>query len=151
MMHEYLGDPESTSDAFTEDGYFKTGDLGYATGPRTFVFQTRLSDTLRLTGVQVNPAEIESHLCTHSDVIGAQVVEVRQGDTSRAFAFIVPAQPSVDLDSLRGHCVNSLAPFKVPIGFQVLSEFPTTKSANGTKIQRVKLRQMAEAALKKTQ
>jgi fatty-acyl-CoA synthase len=149
LMREYLDDPEATARAFTSDGFFKTGDLGYVTGPATFVYQTRLGDTLRLAGIQVSPVEIESHLCEHPDVAKAQVVAVRVGDRTRAYAFIIAARDSVDIESVRAHCVSSLASFKVPIKFRVLAEFPTIQSANGTKIQRTKLRQMAATDISK--
>jgi fatty-acyl-CoA synthase len=47
--------------------------------------------------------------------------------------------------ALRDHCARGLARFKVPAAFLCLDEFPTTTSANGTKVQRAKLREMAAA------
>ena len=58
-MLGYLDNPEATARAFTDDGYFKTGDLGYALSEQQFVFQARMGDSLRLAGFLVNPAEIE--------------------------------------------------------------------------------------------
>ena len=147
LMREYFGDLASTTAVFTDDGYFRTGDLGYTTSDRSFVYLTRLGDSLRLGGFLVNPAEIEAHLCEHRDVANAQVVAVRIGDVSRAFAFVIGRREHIDLDSLRAHCDGALAAFKNPVAFSIVDEFPTTKSANGTKIQRAKLRDMAAKAV----
>ena len=46
--------------------------------------------------------------------------------------------------SLIDHCAKGLAKYKVPIRVFPIDAFPTTKSANGTKIQKAKLREMAE-------
>ena len=47
-------------------------------------------------------------------------------------------------DTLHSYCVDNMAKFKVPMRIFALDEFPTTQSANGTKIQRAALRRMAE-------
>src|SRR3546814_20337287 len=81
-MRGYLDNPEATRAALTADGYFKTGDLGYTLGPRQFVFQARLGDSLRLAGFLVNPAEIEHLVESLPGVRACQVVGAeRQGKT----------------------------------------------------------------------
>jgi fatty-acyl-CoA synthase len=52
-----------------------------------------------------------------------------------------------DEAAARQHCKAGLAGFKVPERCIALDAFPTTASANGTKIQRVKLREMAQQLL----
>ena len=75
-----------------------------------------------------------------------RVVAVRIDDKMRAYAFIIPAEgTSHRQEELMDYCFEGLAKFKVPAIFHYLDEFPTTKSPNGTKIQRSKLREIAEA------
>lgn len=150
LMAGYFQNADATAAAFTDDGYLRTGDLGYTTGKGEFVYLTRMGDTLRLGGFLVSPVEIEAHLAEHPSVEGAQVVSVRVGDATRAYAFVVTAAgQSIDTAELGAHCTRSLARFKVPIAFETLTAFPTTKGANGTKIQRARLRDMAQAAVDK--
>ncbi len=150
LMAGYFENAEATAAAFTNDGYLRTGDLGYTTGEGKFVYVTRMGDTLRLGGFLVSPVEIEAHLAEHPSVEGAQVVSVRVGDAARAYAFVIAAEgQSIDSANLGAHCSEALARFKVPIAFEALTAFPTTKGANGTKIQRAKLRDMAQAAVDK--
>lgn len=144
LMAGYFGDPEATAEAITDDGYIRTGDLGYQT-PDGFVFLARMGDAMRLGGFLVNPAEISSQIEDLPEVAEAQVVAVSHDGRARPFAFVVLVSGN-DFDEGRvlAHCAARLAKFKVPIGAQQIARFPVAESANGTKIQRKKLRQMAE-------
>ncbi len=59
-MVGYHGDVQATLDAFTADGFYRSGDLGYTVADGRFVFLTRMGDALRLGGFLVSPAEIEA-------------------------------------------------------------------------------------------
>ena len=145
LMTEYYLDPEATAETFTEDGYLRSGDLAELTEDGRFLFLQRMGDVLRLGGFLVSPAEIESHIQNHTSIEGCQVVGVRTDRGTRPVGFVtLAAGAGFDEDALRQHCLDSLARFKAPMRIFPLDEFPTTKSANGTKIQRTKLRQMAE-------
>lgn len=148
LMKEYFANPEATADAFTDDGYLRSGDLGYLAEDGAFVFVSRMGDVLRLGGFLVAPAEIESHLGAHPAVDGCQVVGATTAEGLRAIAFVTlnPGQP-FDEAALRAHCLDGLARFKAPARIVAIDTFPTTKSANGTKIQRARLREMAENLL----
>lgn len=145
LMVGYFGAEAATRAAFTEDGYFRTSDLGYALADGSFVYLARAGDALRLGGFLVNPAEIEAHLLTHEAVDGCQVVgvETARGTVAVAFVTLMPGA-SGDEAALREHCKGALAGFKVPAHVFVVDAFPTTESANGTKIQRARLRDMAQ-------
>jgi fatty-acyl-CoA synthase len=147
LLLEYFGDAEATRAAF-RDGWFRTGDLGYLEGPRRFCYVTRIGDVLRLGGFLTSPQEIEAVLETHPAVQGAQVVGGTLGHEPVAVAFVV-AESGQDLDegALRDWCKARLAGYKVPRRFVRIDAFPTTPSANGTKIQRAKLRAMAAELL----
>lgn len=150
MMTEYFGNPEATAEAFTPDGYLRSGDMGYTTEEGGFVFLARMGDVLRLGGFLVAPAEIEAHMGGHPSVERCQVVGVTTPNGPRAVAFVtLRAGAEFDEDALRHHCLDGLARFKAPTRFFALDEFPTTQSANGTKIQRARLRDMAQTAIEK--
>jgi fatty-acyl-CoA synthase len=145
LFAEYFGNAEATAAAMTADGFLRTGDLGFTEPDGAFVYIGRMGDALRLGGFLVSPSEIEAYLQTHPAVDGAQVVGVTVGGKAQAFAFVVPkAGIAFDAAAIRAHCLKGLARFKVPAGIVPLDEFPSTKSANGVKIQRNKLRDMAD-------
>jgi len=145
LLLEYYGNPDATREAF-HDGWLRTGDLGYLDGPRRFCYVARIGDVLRLGGFLTSPQEIEAVLETHPAVLGAQVVGATVSQEPVAIAFIVtPDGAAVDTVALRDWCKARLAGYKVPRRFVAIEAFPTTASANGTKIQRAKLREMALA------
>jgi fatty-acyl-CoA synthase len=148
IMVGYFNDAAATRAAFTADGYFRTGDLGYSTADNAFVFLTRLGDAFRLGGYMVSPAEIEDVLQSHPDVAGAQVVGVDTPAGTKAFAFVIP-KPGAAFDekALIDHCAARIAKFKVPVRVQPIDAFPVTPGANATKIQKAKLRELAQATL----
>ena len=75
-MMAYYGNPEATAAAFTADGFFRSGDLGYTVAEGDFVFLSRIGDVLRLSGFLVNPLEIEAVLDAHPSVASSQVVGI---------------------------------------------------------------------------
>ncbi len=90
-MVEYYGNPQATTEALTEDGYFRSGDLGFLANDGRFVYQNRLGDALRLAGFLVSPVKIEGFLKEHPTVADAQVVEVEINGAPRPAAFVISA------------------------------------------------------------
>ena len=146
----YLEDDTATARAMTADGFFRSGDLGRLDGDG-FVYEARLGDTLRLGGFMVNPEEIEGFVLTLPGVAGVQVVAARSGAEAVPIAFVT-AQPGARLDeaALLASCRQQIARFKVPARIVAIDAFPTTDSPNGLKIQRTRLREMADALLQES-
>ena len=143
-MVGYFGDEAATRAAFTDDGYLRSGDLGY-TVEGGFVFQSRMGDALRLSGFLVNPLEIEATIDGCAGVAASQVVGVEGPRGTYAAAFVVAkGGEAVDEAAIIAHCASRIAGYKVPKRVFVVDAFPVTHSANGTKVQRGKLREMAE-------
>ena len=131
-----------------DDGWFCTGDLASPDDARTFEYVTRMGDVLRLGGFLVSPAEIEGVLTEVDGVIAAQVVAIERPQGARPVAFVVAGEGvTVDEQIAIAACRERLAIYKVPIRVFTVEAFPTTPSANGTKIQKSKLRELALAAL----
>lgn len=145
---EYLNDAEATAKAFTADGYFRTGDLGFSEADGSFTYLGRMGDTLRLGGFLVSPAEIEGVIQDHPAVEACQLVGAMTREALMPVAFIrVRTGRSVSEAEIIAFTNERLAKFKVPVKVVTLDEFPTTPSANGFKVQKNKLREMAEALL----
>ncbi len=146
---EYLENPAATKRAIDADGMFRTGDLGRLAGAG-FVYEARLGDAMRLGGFLVSPEEIEAVIQVQPGVAGVQVVAAsgREGDAVTV-AFVRPADGAVlDEGALRSRCLQQLARFKVPERIVLVDAFPIVDSPNGPKVQRVRLREMAEALLR---
>ncbi|MCP5029875.1 MAG: AMP-binding protein [Actinomycetia bacterium] len=139
-------DHELTRRHLTDDGWFRTGDLARMDGPRSFEYLARMGDVLRLGGFLVSPAEIEARILESPGVEATQVVAVDGERGPRVVAFVI-ADDSFDEDAAIIHCREQLAAFKVPRRIVRLDEFPMTDSANGMKIQKVKLREIALSSI----
>jgi len=146
QLMEYFGNAEATRAAFTDDGYFRTGDLGHTLADGRFIFQARMGDVLRLSGFLVSPIQIESVLVEHPAVQACQVVGVEIGAQTRPFAFIIArAGANIVEAELIAFARERMARYKVPVRVVRLDAFPTAQSANAVKVQKAKLREMALA------
>jgi fatty-acyl-CoA synthase len=150
LMVGYYGNEQATAAAMTPDGYVRTGDLGQLDGRGGFTFLSRMGDVLRLSGFLVNPLEIEMHIQKVPGISGCQTVAVPRPEGVRPVAFVM-LEPGAVLDEAAtiAHCRHGLANYKVPMRIFPIDDFPKTPSPNGFKIQRTKLREMAEALLTK--
>jgi len=147
-MAEYFGNPEATRDAITADGYYRSGDLGYTLADGHFIYLARMGDALRLGGFLVSPAEIEEAVQETPGIAACQVVGVRGADGLVPVAFVLLQHGAAfDEAAAIAHVASRLARYKVPRRMVPLDAFPVTPGANATKIQKGKLREMAEALL----
>ncbi|MGP1678181.1 MAG: AMP-binding protein [Burkholderiales bacterium] len=148
-MVGYYENEKANRAAFTDDGWFRSSDLGYTTADGRFVFIARLGDALRLSGFLVSAAEIEDVLQQHASVQVAQVVGVDTPAGVKPVAFVIP-DPGADFDEqvLIAHCAARIAKFKVPLRVCALEAFPVTPGANATKIQKAKLRELAQELMR---
>jgi acyl-CoA synthetase (AMP-forming)/AMP-acid ligase II len=136
---EVWGQGEHFSDsAIAADGWLHTGDLGRLDEDGYVFLEGRTGDTINRGGENVRPLEVEDVLRTHPAVKELAVVGLpdrRLGE--QVAAFVIPRDPSVPLDEadLRAHTRASLAGFKVPERWFVVSELP--RNAGGKVLRRV--------------
>lgn len=145
---EYFDNPQACAEAFTSDGWFKSGDLGHTEPDGGFTYLARMGDTLRLGGFLVSPAEIEAVIQEHPQVESCQVVGARTPEAVKPFAFVLTrGSCPFDEAAVIEYVSARLARYKVPVRVVSVAEFPTTPSANGSKVQKTKLRDMADELL----
>lgn len=109
--------PAETAAAFTADGAFRIGDLGFlaADGELHFVGR-RASEMIRTGGINISPLEVEDFLLAHPAV--QEAIVVGADDEARgqvAIAFVRVAAPGeTDEEQLRAFCRERIASYKVP-------------------------------------
>ena len=126
----YLNDTEATARAFTEDGWFRTGDRAYVNEHDELFFVERTGNAIRRSGEMISAAEIEEVLLQHPGVRDAVVVGVPdelRGQEVRACVVRAP-ESAVTARELFEHCSASLAKFKVPRYIDFWDEFPRTST-----------------------
>ena len=147
-MVGYFGDPAATAAALTEDGWYRSGDLGYTQADGRFVYLTRMGDSLRLGGFLVSPLEIEGVVQEVEGVEACQVVGVTDGKALKPVGFVT-LKPGAALDeaAVLTHVSARLARYKVPVRLFAIDAFPVTEGTNATKIQKHKLRDLAQVGM----
>jgi malonyl-CoA/methylmalonyl-CoA synthetase len=147
----YWGMPEKTKEEFTDDGYFRTGDLGHFGGegiPGDYVsIVGRGKDLIISGGFNVYPKEIESVLDTLDGVEESAVVGVPHPDFGEVGVAVLVAKPGATLDPapIFAALKTQLANFKVPKRIVVINELP--RNAMG-KVQKNLLREQYKDALR---
>jgi malonyl-CoA/methylmalonyl-CoA synthetase len=127
VFREYWRRPEATAEAFTADGWFRTGDRAVVEGGAYRILGRESVDILKTGGEKVSALEIEDVLRTHSLVADCAVVGVPDPDWGeRVCAAVVPRADAgtPDVDGIRGFAKERLAPYKVPKDIRVVAELP---------------------------
>ncbi|HEX3737508.1 MAG TPA: class I adenylate-forming enzyme family protein [Solirubrobacterales bacterium] len=137
--------PEAQAEAWTEDGWLRSGDLGMLDEAGNVIYLGRRKDMLKVGGENVAPAEIEAHLEAHPAIKLAQVVAAPDPRLHEVPAAFVELKTGAELTpaELIEFCEGQIASFKVPRHVRFVSEWPTS----ATKIQKVVLRQRIEREL----
>ncbi|MCU4183443.1 AMP-binding protein [Acidiferrimicrobium sp. IK] len=135
----YLTD-ELNADAFTPDGWFRTGDIGHLDQLGNLTITDRRKDVIIRGGENLSSKEIEDALARHPFIAEAAVVAApddRLGET--ACAFIVPRPgETVDLRSIGSWFAElGVARQKTPERLVIVDDLPRTPSG---KIRKVELR-----------
>lgn len=147
VMLGYYKKPEETARAFTEDGWYKTGDAGLKLEDGAFKFLRRLSEGYKHKGFNVSAAEVEAALHKHPHVNRAAVFGIPDKTFGEiGIAYVIPEAGSApDPQSILAFLRDHLASFKLPAHIFFSEEFPLT--AGTEKVQKFKLRERALESL----
>lgn len=127
-LRGYYRAPEHNRRAFTEDGFYRSGDLARLTADGNLVIEGRLKDVVVRGGDKISAPEVESHLLAHPGV--AQVAVVGLPDEmlgEQICAFVVPRGEPPTLTELK-HALHErgLAEFKLPDRVEFVAALPLT-------------------------
>ncbi len=138
----YWNNPEKTAATFV-DGWVRTGDKFRRTDAGDYEFCGRADDMLKVSGIWVSPAEVESVLSAHDAVLEAAVVGVADAHgLTKAKAYVVlrpavAASPQLSRD-LQAFAKARLAPHKYPRQIEFVPDLPRTATG---KVRRHLLRE----------
>ena len=138
VLRTYYKNPDATQAAFTPDGWFRSGDLGYRDAEGYFFITGRRKELIIRGGENIAPREIDDVLYRHPAVLEAAAVGVPDDAYGQEVIACVALceDQQVSADELIELCVNTIGPYKAPKKIFFLSELP--KGPSG-KIQRLKL------------
>ena len=133
----YWRNAEATRQAFTDDGWLRTGDAAAIGSDGSVVLVDRWKDMYISGGENVYPAEVEQVVGAHAAVAQVAVVGVpddRWGETGVAFVMLRPGH-SVAAGELQEWCTTRLARYKLPSQFRVVDDLPRNATGKTLKHQ----------------
>ena len=139
VFEGYYKDDDKNAEAFTEDGWFRTGDICSVDADGRITYRARAKDMLKVGGENVAAAEIEGLLSQHPAVMLAQVVaapDAKYMEVAAAYIQLADGHSTTE-DELIEFCRGDIASFKVPRYVRFVEEWPMS----ATKIQKVRLRE----------
>lgn len=142
QMKGYIGDSAASEELFDNEGYIRTGDIGYYDKDGYFYIVDRLKELIKYKGFQVAPAELEALLLQHEGVMDCGVVGLPDEVAGELPIAFVVARPKTELaeKDLVDYIASKVSPAKhLRGGVIFVNEIP--KNASG-KILRKELRKM---------
>jgi len=127
VFHGYT-DPTLTKEAFDEDGYFRTGDLGRLREDGHLTLTGRLKDVIVRKGENISAKEIEDLLYTHPKVIEVAVIglsDPERGERVCAVVQLAEGADGLELSEVVAFCREAgLMTQKIPEQLELRTEWP---------------------------
>ncbi len=139
VMLGYLDNPEANARSLDDEGWFYTGDIGYADEDGCFYIVDRVKELIKYKAYQVAPAELEALLLTHEAVADAAVIpspDLEAGEVPKAF---VARAGELGEQELMDWVAARVAPHKKIRRVEFVGEIP--KSASGKILRRLLVEQ----------
>ncbi|MBK8049917.1 MAG: AMP-binding protein [Anaerolineales bacterium] len=141
VFPRYWRQPAKTSEAFTPDGWFRTGDLGLREPDGYFTLKGRSKDLIISGGYNVYPPEVELVLAEHPAILASAVIGCPDTEWGERVAAIVVRQPGATVTEAEiiDYCRQRLVAYKAPRNIVFVDDLP--RNAMG-KVQKADLRRM---------
>ena len=127
VMQGYWNAPDETANAFTRDGWLRTGDIGCMDQRGFIEFQERRKDVIVVSGFKAYPTEIEDVAMMHPGVKDAGAVGAPNARAGEAVVlFVVRKDPGLTAQALLEHCAKHLTGYKLPRRIEFRDQLPKT-------------------------
>ena len=120
----YFRRPDADAEAFTADGWFRTGDLGELDDDGHLRLVGRSKELIITGGFNVHPREVEEVLAGFPGVCEVAVIGRPSEEWGEAVTAVVVADRKLDPALLRAHAAQRLAPYKVPKAIEFTDALP---------------------------
>ena len=130
VMKGYWNKPEATAQAISEEGWFRTGDIGRVDEDGYFFIVDRKKDLIIRGGYNIYPREVEEVLYEHPDVAEAAVIGFPHAELGEEVGAAVVVKPgaTVTPDELRAYAKAQVAAYKYPRRVWLVDALPKTST-----------------------
>ncbi|MFF8972315.1 class I adenylate-forming enzyme family protein [Streptomyces sp. NPDC014995] len=136
-------DPSQTAEAFDEEGFLRTGDLGRLTADGHLVLTGRLKDVIIRKGENISAKEIEDLLHTHPSVTDAAVIGLPDPERGERVCAVIEQPPGAErltLPTVTAYLrAQGLSPHKLPEQLELVDALPRNETLR--KVLKYKLRE----------
>lgn len=135
IMVGYLNNEEATKNCIDDEGWFHSGDIGYADEDGYFYIVDRVKELIKYKGYQVAPAELEAILVGHPAISDAAVIpspDEEAGEVPKAFVVL---KEQISPEEILAYVAGEVSPHKKIRLIEIVEEIP--KSASGKILRRV--------------
>ena len=137
----YYQQPQENANAFTADGFMRTGDIGTMDAEGYTRIIDRKKDMILVSGFNVFPNEIENVISLCPGVLECAAIGVSDDHQGEAVkVFVVRSDPALTEDAVARHCHEHLTGYKCPRFIEFRDDLPKT---NVGKVLRRQLRTAA--------
>lgn len=134
VFREYWNKPEATQQAFTEDGWFKTGDIAIVDQGYYRILGRDSVDIIKSGGYKISALEIEEILRTHPLINDCSVVGIPDEEWGELIvAVLVVNEPGPDPTELKNWLREKLPGYKIPRQYKIVTELPRNAMGKVTK------------------
>ncbi len=134
VFKEYWNKPESTAESFTEDGWFKTGDIAVIDEIGGYRILGRNSvDIIKSGGYKISALEIEEVLRQYPGIADCSVVGLPNDEWGELVAAAIVTKSPVDEKALSTWMREQMPAYKTPRKYAVLTELPRNAMGKVTK------------------
>ncbi|RLD81956.1 MAG: long-chain fatty acid--CoA ligase [Bacteroidetes bacterium] len=124
----YYLQQKNTNESFTEDGYFKTGDIGFLDQDDYLYYKGRINDVIITGGINVYPQDIERVLNSLESVKETAVIGVEDEYFGEIILAVIVAKKDtiIKISELRKACLSNLTDYQQPQQYEVVKGLPKT-------------------------
>jgi long-chain acyl-CoA synthetase len=138
VMAGYWQRPDETARVMTDDGFFKSGDIGVMDSRGRIGIVDRKKDMILVSGFNVYPSEIEQVVSLHPGVLECAAIGVPDAKSGEAVKlFVVKREAGLSEDDVANYCRENFTAYKRPKSIEFRDELP---KSNVGKILRRELR-----------
>ena len=136
VTNGYLNKAEATGEVFIGEGWFRSGDIAVMDEGGYAYIVDRVKDMINVGGEKVFPSEVEDMMLAHpkiKDLVIVGIPHELKGEAPKAFIQLEEGE-SANEDEIVGFCKPIMAPYKVPVAVEFVSQVP--RSAAGKALRR---------------